>query len=175
MPRPSEPPGRADDGIARRRGRQINILSHAVQPARILKRRQLDAADLLRLRLSRLGYAYRSVGADADGQRIRRNRNRRIERIAVRRHHVSLVVEMEHARAGVAGLAAGHLHLKKPGSLDRQVQRIAGGVEVALHLDDLRRRRLRPQTNLQTGGDCGVLRRRRARHDQVLVDQVLEL
>ena len=99
----------------------------------------------------------------------------RVQLVAVGRHHVSLIVEMKHSGPGVGGLAVGHLHLKEASSLDCQIQRIAGGVEIALRLDHLRRRRTRAQTDLQSRGDGGVLRGRSARHHQVLVDHVFEL
>src|SRR5579863_7557130 len=166
---------RTDDGVARSRGRQINVLANAVQPAGILEECQLDGSHLLRLRLPWLRNCDRAIGADGDGERVRRNGDRRIERIAVGRHHVSLVVEMKHSCPRVPGLAARHLHLKKTCSLDGQVKWITGGVEVALGLYNLRRSSARAQPDLQPRGDGGVLRCRRSRHDQVLVNQILKL
>jgi hypothetical protein len=64
-------------------------------------------------------------------------------------------VEMEGARAGEGGIAAGAFDLKKSAALDHHIERVVGIGEIALGKDDLVRRGAGAEAKLQAGGDHG--------------------
>ncbi len=61
-------------------------------------------------------------------------------RISVGGYHVAIRVQLKSAATGVRGFSRGERDLKKTLALNRQVQGIAGGAEVALGLDNFGRR-----------------------------------
>src|SRR5579859_5849249 len=82
---------------------------------------------------------------------------------------------MKCSRARVGNFAGGQLNLKKTLTLNRQIERIARLIEIALLLDDFRSSSPRTESDLQTGGINCLLRRRRAWRDKTLVQQILKL
>ena len=64
--------------------------------------------------------------------------------IAARRHDLALRVELERAVARVGVAAVGHLHLEEALAVDREVERVAGLLQVALRVDALRGDRRTP-------------------------------
>src|SRR6185437_12210031 len=165
--------GRADNRIARSsRGRE-KILADAIEPAGILKRGELKRANLSGLLLAWLGDADGPVVADRE--RIGRNRDAGLDLITVLRDEVADVVEGEISGARIRDFAAWQEHLEEAGTLDREVEWVAGRVEIALPLDHLRGGGASAQTDLQAGRNDRLLSIGRAGRDHTLVEQVFKL
>ena len=111
-----------------------------------------------------------------DRRGVGRNRDRRLERIALGGHDLALAVQVKRAGARVAGLAAGQRDLEEAGAFDREVERAAASLR---RLPVLKLRAVATARDAEAGFEAdrrfGLLRRRRARRLDLLVDQVLEL
>ncbi len=136
---------------------------------------QLNNAHLLRLRLSGQRNAYRAVAADGDVGGRRRNRDGRLQLIAVCRYqdcpaHRAGTSRRACSRSGRWAAESGRTR-----SLNREVERIAGVAQVALGLHDLGIAGARAEADLQAGSDGRLLGGRGAGHDVVLIEKVGEL
>ena len=144
-------------------------------PAGFTKVGELDLAGLLRRGLIGQRIADRAVLPDGDLQRGGRDRDLRLQRVAVLGDHVAVLVQVERAGARVGQLAGGPPDLEEALALDHHVQRIVGLRERPLREEDLVGRCARAQAYLQAGRDRGLLPAGGARLDHGLVDQVLKL
>src|SRR5439155_19589441 len=165
----------ADHRLSRSVRRKIEVAADARQARWIREIGELDLAGDLGVVLSGLKKADRPIGGDGDRLSVRRNCDLRLEGIPIRRHHISVAVEVERARPGVGGLASGPPYLKEPAALNHKVERIVGLREVSLSEDDLIGRGARAKTQLKARGHDGLLSGRSAGLYQVLVHQVLKL
>src|SRR5580765_3762119 len=82
---------------------------------------------------------------------------------------------MKGPATGVGGFAAGQVDLKKSLAFDGEIERIAGGVEITLQLDDLGSGGTSAKANLEARRDRSLLGRSCSGHHHVLVQQILEL
>src|SRR2546425_5499005 len=79
---------------------------------------------------------------------------------------------MKGPATGVGNFAAGQVDLGKSLAFDGEIERIAGGVEITLQLDDLGSGGASGPAKLVTGGGPGLLRRRWPRHHHSLIQQI---
>src|SRR5882672_5561153 len=82
---------------------------------------------------------------------------------------------MESAAAAVADVAAGQRDLEESLAFNGEVERIARRAHVALQLDNLRSGGAAAETDLEARRYSRLLGGGRARHHQILVQQVLKL
>src|SRR5213080_469929 len=151
------------------------VLAERSQAGRVREPRRLDLAHLRRGGLAGQDGAHHPVAAHRDVLGAARDRDRRLEGDALRRHHARLVVELEGTRAREGGGAVGQRHLEEARPLHGQIERVAGLRVVALHVDALDGRRPRPEPHLDAGRRLRVVRGRRSRRADRLVEQVLEV
>src|SRR6185312_15430215 len=135
---------------------------------------ELDHADALRRRLVGDLDADGAVGADRDAERAARDRHRRLHQIAECIDHLALGVDLETAVARVGDLAGRHQDLEKAGTVNREIERVAGLLQAALRLDRLGRDDIGAGALLQTRGKHCRLRREGAGLRLVLIEQILE-
>ncbi len=83
-------------------------------------------------------------------------------------------IEMEAAAAGIGDLSGGREDLEISESLDGEVERVSGLLEVALRLQNLSGGGAGSEPNLHAGGDS-LLGGGSAGRDHVLVDEILKL
>ena len=116
----------------------------------------------------------RAVGGDGHALRVGRDGDAGLQHVAVAGDDLAGGVELERAVAGVAGAAVGQLDLEEAVALDRDVEVVAGLLQVALAEVARRRRHARAQADLQPGRQLRLVAAGRAGLAQVLVHQVLE-
>jgi hypothetical protein len=135
----------------------------------------LDLAGLLRRRLVGQGVAHRPVGGDGDGLRVGGNGDLGLQGHAGGGDDVAILVELELPGAGVCQFARRLQHLEEAVALDHHIERVAGLRKGSFGEDNLVRRGVRTQTELQPGGNQGLLPGGRAGRQHALIHQVLEL
>src|ERR1700723_353565 len=128
----------ADQRIARRSGSSEETATDAIQTTGILKCGELNRAHLGRSLLAGYGDTYRAVVPHRNRQRVRRNRNTWLQRVAVRGHHVTDVIHAEVSGSGVTDFTVRKQNLKKTSTLDREVQGISSEIKIALLLNYFR-------------------------------------
>ncbi len=107
--------------------------------------------------------------------RVLRQRDRRVQQIAVGVHHAAVAVQLELAGARVSQIAARCSYLKEPVPLNHQIQRIRRLREISLRENDFVGGRARTQAELQSARHGGLSARRRSRLNHGLVHQILKL
>ena len=96
------------------------------RPAGFWNMRDLDLADLLRLRLAGLDDRDRAIGADGDADLVLGDRDLGIQQVAIGGHERAFPVHVEIAVARIGHLAVGLDDLEESLSLDHHIQGTLG-------------------------------------------------
>lgn len=129
----------------------------------------------LRRSLAGLDVADCAILRDGDALGLGWNRDLRLDGIAVGGDEVAIAVQVEVACPRVSQLAAWHSNLEEAASLDDDIHRIFGALEVALAEDDLVGTGPRAKSELETRGDYSLGPGGGSGLNEVLVQQVLKL
>src|SRR5262249_49971945 len=118
--------GVAGRGRAARSGFDQQVAANRLQPRGVDEIRELQGADLSGRGLSGDLHADDTIAADRDALRTGRNRDGRLNLVAVRVDQLTLRVGLEVAVTGVGERTVGLQDLEESAALNRQIQRIAG-------------------------------------------------
>src|SRR5262249_25779827 len=102
-----------------------------LQPGLVDEAGQADLAKYARRGVSRYGHRDLALLIDGDRTRGLRDRDSRLHDVAIGRDNAPLGVEIERAVAGVGERAVRHQDLEEAVALYRQIERVAGGRQVA--------------------------------------------
>ena len=167
-------PGRVGCRRAARGGLEEEVFADRLQAADVNESRQLQGTDLSRRARSRLRHADHTVLGDGHRQGVGRDRHARLNRVTARSHELALIVFLEGSVAGVSRRSVGQQHLEETGTVDTDVEVVAGLLQAPLSVDTHHRHRPHPTAELQAARNLRLLRGLGAGLAQGLVEQVFE-